>query len=62
MQLRGGPRRALQRARGRNQRTAVRNDVYAPALQAVLKSTLFDEARGTIIEVESFEFDAIAAR
>lgn len=42
--------------------TPVRYDVYVPALQAVVKSTTFDAAANTILEAESFEFDAIAAR
>ena len=42
--------------------TPIRYDVYVPALQAVVKSTTFDAGANTILEAESFEFDAIAAR
>jgi len=42
--------------------TPVRYDVYVPALQAVVKSTTFDAAANTILEPESFEFDAIVSR
>lgn len=42
--------------------TPIRYDVYIPALQAVVKSTTFDAAANTILEAESFEFDAIAPR
>lgn len=40
----------------------VRYDVYIPALQAVVKSTTFDAATNTILEAESFEYEAIAAK
>ncbi len=43
-------------------RTPMRYDVYVPALQAVLKSTLFDEAANAIIETETYEFETIAAK
>ena len=39
--------------------SAMRYDVYAPALQAVLKSAVFDDAGKAVIEAETFEFDAI---
>lgn len=41
-------------------RTPVRYDVYVPALQAVVKSTMFDEASNAIVEQESFEAEKIA--
>ena len=43
-------------------RTPVRYDVYVPQLQAVLKSTLFDESRNAVIEQETFEFETITAK
>ena len=43
-------------------RTPVRYDVYVPQLQAVLKSTLFDESRNSVIEQETFEFETITAK
>ena len=42
--------------------TPLRYDVYLPALQAVVKSTTFDAATNALLELESFEFDSIAAR
>ena len=42
--------------------TPIRYDVYVPMLHAVVKSTTFDAAANTILEAESFEFDAIASR
>lgn len=47
---------------GGGKRTPVRYDVYAPQLQAVLKSILFDEAGEGLIEPETFEFETIAAK
>jgi hypothetical protein len=44
------------------QRTPVRYDVYVPALQAILKSTMFDEANNAIVEQESFEFEKLAEK
>jgi len=44
------------------QRTPIRYDVYVPALQAIVKSTMFDEANNAIVEQESFEFEAIAEK
>lgn len=42
--------------------TPMRYDVYVPALQAVLKSTLFDETTKAIIEAETYEYETIAVR
>lgn len=44
------------------QRTPVRYDVYVPSLQAILKSTMFDEANNAIVEQESFEFEKLAEK
>jgi hypothetical protein len=41
-------------------RTPVRYDVYVPALQAVVKSTMFDEESRAIVEQETFEAEKIA--
>ena len=42
--------------------TPMRYDVYVPALQSVVKSTMFDSARNMVLEQESFEFEDIKPR
>jgi hypothetical protein len=40
----------------------VRYDVYIPALQVVAKSTTFDAVTNSVLESESFEYDAISSK
>ena len=52
--------RVSQFADGRQ--TPTRYEVYVPVLQAVAKSTLFDDASQSIIASETFEYETIATR